>query len=49
MIERRSPEDAINLYEKSKNIYIELGQQRETDYLKERIRRITARLNKSQE
>ena len=48
MLERKKPEDAINLYEKSKNIYIELGQQRESDYLKERIRRITARLNKTQ-
>ena len=49
ILERKKPEDAINLYEKSKDIYIELGQQRESDYLKERIRRITARLNKSQE
>lgn len=49
MLERRKPEDAINLYSKSQNIYIELGQQKETDYLKERIRRITARINKNVE
>ena len=49
MLERKKTEDAINLYEKSKNIYIELGQQRESNYLKEKIRRITAKLNKTKE
>lgn len=46
MLERRKPQDAVNLYTKSKNIYEGLGKERETAYLTERIRRLQERYNK---
>lgn len=45
MIERRKPIDALKLYEKSKQIYIDLGAKKEVAYLKEKIRRVRIRNN----
>lgn len=46
MLERRKAKDAVNLYTKCRNIYESLGQERETAYLNERIRRLSERYEK---
>lgn len=40
MLERRKPENAIKLYQKAKDIYEELGREREVAYLKKRLKDI---------
>ena len=45
MLERRKPNDAIKLYEKTCNIYDSLGHEKEVKYLQEKIRRIKFRNN----